>query len=42
MERGESNVREEERGDASDGRAGASVGPIVLGDGAVVPKVLLW
>ena len=31
MERGESNVREEGRGDASDGCAGTSVGPIVMG-----------
>ena len=42
MERGESNVREEERGDASDGRAGTSVGPIVMGDSAIVPEVRLW
>ena len=42
MERGESNVSEEERGDMSNGRAGTSEGPIVVRDGAVVPEVCLW
>ena len=41
MGRDESNVREERRGGASDGCVGTSVGPIVMGDGAVVPRVCL-
>jgi hypothetical protein len=41
LERGESNVHVEEKGDAMDKRARAGVGPAVLGDGVVVVRVLV-
>ena len=41
-ERDESNVREEERSDASDERAGTRVGTIVVGESAAVAEVRVW
>ena len=41
LDRGESNVRVQENGDAMDKRVRAGVGPAVLGDGVVVVRVLV-
>ena len=42
LERGESNVRAKKNGDAMSERAGAVVGPVVLGNGADEARVFVW
>ena len=42
FERGESNVRADESSDALSKRTRATVGPVVLGGGAVVARMFLW